>query len=338
MKLAVPAHRLHARATLGHLRALPARAPAVAGEFYPDDGAALASLIDSSLAGAQAALGARPLAIVSPHAGYAFCGRIIAEAWRQTWCQAFDLIVLLGAAHAPTGFDGISVWTQGAWRTPLGLAGVDVAAGRALIEADPADCVSDLLPHQYEHSIEIQVPFAQRLFPRVPILPVVVACRDAERCGRLGAAVAAVARERRTLIVASSDLSHYLPWAEAERIDRTTLQAVATLDPEALRRTIATHMAGRTPGLVTCACGEAAIRVAMTAARLLGAARGEVLAYANSAEVSYGDPHAVVGYGAVAFVPWPAQRGRHSSRLLKKAEHKAAGTRRRRVSEERGIS
>lgn len=287
----------------GSCRMAPARPAAVAGEFYPSDRASLAALVDASLERARTPLGNAPVALLAPHAGYAFCGRIIAEAWRQARQRAVDLIVILGTNHKVAGFDRVSIWVQGAWRTPLGLAGVDEPAGRALLEADPSDCVTDPLPHRYEHSVEIQLPFAQRLFPGVPILPVVVACSELEPCTRLGAALARVVRTRRALIVASSDLSHYPPRAEAERVDQATLAAAASLDPAGLKQTIGSQMARGAPGLVTCACGEAPLLVAMAAARLLGATRGEVLAYANSADIPFGDPHAVVGYGAVAFVP-----------------------------------
>jgi hypothetical protein len=289
------------RGTHGRPAGSPTRPPAVAGEFYPSDRAALADIVDSSLASANAPLGGPPVAIVSPHAGYSFCGRIIAEAWRQARRHVFDLIVILGPNHSLAGFDRVSVWARGAWRTPLGLTAVDGGAARALLDLLPRRCVSDPLPHQYEHSIEIQLPFAQRLFPLAAVLPVVVGCSEPDACAQLGAAIAEVVRPRRALIVASSDLSHYPEKADAERVDRATLAAVAALDSRGFERTISSHMGSGVPGLVTCACGAAPIAAAMTAARQLGAGRGTILAYANSADVPFGDPHAVVGYGAVAF-------------------------------------
>ncbi len=277
------------------------RAAVVAGKFYPGDRAGLEAAIDGALARADTPLGPRPVALVAPHAGYIFCGDVLAEAWRQAKPHRYDLIVILGTNHTAAGFEKVAVWTEGAWRTPLGTAAVDQAAATALLAADPKDCTGDPGPHLREHSIEVQIPFAARLFPGVPILPAVVGTEDLARCERFGKALAAVVRGRRALIIASSDLSHYPAKTDAEAVDRAVLAAMTTLDPATVKKTIAQQMERRVPGLSTCACGEAPILAAMAAARALGATRGALLCYANSGDVPYGDPREVVGYGAVAF-------------------------------------
>jgi len=281
--------------------AAAAREPAVAGQFYPGDQARLAAAIDADLARAQAPLGPRPVALVAPHAGYVFCGRILAEAWRQARPHRYGLIVLLGTNHSDPGFTRASVWDGGPWRTPLGAAAVDARAAAALLAADPRDCVARPATHRGEHSIEVQVPWAQRLFPGVPILPVVVASEDPELCERVGRALAAAVRGRDALIVASSDLSHYPAQADARAVDGATLAAVAAMDAAGLQRVIGAQMRRGVRGLATCACGEAPILVAMAAARELGATRGAVIAYGNSGDVPEGGSSRVVGYGAVAF-------------------------------------
>jgi hypothetical protein len=280
------------------------RPPAVAGSFYPADRAELAAQVQRFLAQAHAPIGGRPLAIVAPHAGYAYCGPVLGEAWRQAAGQDYDLIVILGTNHRVAGLDAPIVWPDGAWRTPLGTIAVDAAAARALLAADPA-CRSATAPHGTEHSLEVQLPFAQTVYPRLPILPVLVATQDPAKCERLGRALAAALRGRRPLIVASSDLSHYPVAADAERIDRATLAAIAALDPAALTRSINAAMRGGVRELATCACGEAPIRAALAAAAALGATRGVVVAYANSAQTPGGDPLRVVGYGAVACFAGP---------------------------------
>jgi len=280
------------------------RPPAVAGSFYPADAAELAAQVRGFLAQARAPVGGRPVAIVAPHAGYAYCGRILGEAWRQAAGQDYDLIVILGTNHRVAGLDAPIVWPDGAWRTPLGTVPVDAAAARALLAADP-DCRVDPAAHATEHSLEVQLPFAQVVFPRLPILPVMVATQDPGKCERLGRALAVALRGRRPLIVASSDLSHYPAAADAGRVDRATLAAIAGLDPAALTRTIDAAMRGGARDLATCACGEAPIRAAMAAATALGATRGTVVDYANSAQAPGGDPLRVVGYGAVAFFAGP---------------------------------
>jgi len=276
------------------------RPPAVADRFYPADRAGLEAAVRGFVARATAPRGARPLAIVAPHAGYVFCGAVLGEAWAQARDRDYDVIVLLGTNHTAPGFAGAAVWPAGAFRTPLGAAAVDAAAARALLDAG-AGCVDEPRVHAREHSIEVQVPFAQVLYPGVPILPLVVGDDEPGACARLGRALAAALAGRRPLIVASSDLSHYPRRADAAAVDRAVLAAVASLDPAAVRREISAQMRRDVPGLATCACGEAPILVAMAAARALGATRGDVVAYANSAEVPAGDPARVVGYGAVAF-------------------------------------
>lgn len=292
-----------AAAAPGARAAKAERPPAVAGQFYSGDQARLQREVAGYLSQAKApAAGAeRPVAIVAPHAGYVFCGQIMANAWRRTAGHDYGLIVLLGTNHTTPGLRQVAVWDGGDWRTPLGPARVDAAAAAALLAADPADCTADPGPHWREHSVEVQVPFAQTTHPGVPILPLVVGSDEPAAIARLGRALAGLVRERRALLVASSDLSHYPAKANAEPVDRAVLAAAASLDGAALRRTIDAQMRRGVPGLATCACGEAPILAAMAAANELGGARGEVVGYANSGDVPAGDAGRVVGYGAVAF-------------------------------------
>lgn len=292
-----------AAAAPGARAAKAERPPAVAGQFYSGDQARLQREVAGYLAQAKApAAGAeRPVAIVAPHAGYVFCGQIMADAWRRTAGHDYGLIVLLGTNHTTPGLRQVAVWDGGDWRTPLGPARVDAAAAAALLAADPADCTADPGPHWREHSVEVQVPFAQTTHPGVPILPLVVGSDEPAAIARLGRALAELVRERRALLVASSDLSHYPAKANAEPVDRAVLAAAASLDGAALRHTIDAQMRRGVPGLATCACGEAPILAAMAAANELGDARGEVVGYANSGDVPAGDAGRVVGYGAVAF-------------------------------------
>ena len=186
------------------------------------------------------------------------------------------------------------------FRTPLGIAAVDEEAGRALMEADP-DVVLDAGPHRREHSVEVQIPFAQLLFPAARILPLVIGAPDPALCQRLGAALGKVLRGRRALLVASSDLSHYPAARDAAVVDRRVLDAVLALDAGRVRAAIAAEMARGVPGLGTCACGEGPILATIAAARALGANRATLVRHATSADVPAGEPGRVVGYGAVAF-------------------------------------
>lgn len=276
------------------------RPPAAAGRFYPEDAAKLRSLIQADLGSAVAPLGVHPLAIVAPHAGYIYSGQIAADAYRQVSGSSPDLVVILGTNHTTAGFRGISVYPRGAYRTPLGLARIDEEVAGALRDADP-DVNFVPAVHEREHSVEVQIPFVQSLFPEAEIVPVVVGAPDLALCTRFGTALAGVLRGRHALIVASSDLSHYPPYDQAEEVDRKTLASIASLDPARFHAVARSQLELGVPGLATCACGEAPILAAMVAAKTLGATRGIVVAYANSGDSAAGDRSQVVGYGAVVF-------------------------------------
>jgi AmmeMemoRadiSam system protein B/AmmeMemoRadiSam system protein A len=280
------------------------REPAVAGRFYPGAAAPLREAIAAFLKDAPPPAGSRPLALVVPHAGYAFSGEIAAAGWRYASGRAPDLVVILGTNHTTPGLRGVAVSPARGFRTPLGVAEIDREVAELVVRAD-RDVVVDGEPHAREHSIEVQVPFVQVLFPRARILPLVVGSPDPEICDRLGAVLAKVLEGRNALVVASSDLSHYPGAADAAQVDRRVLAAIASLDGDRLRSTVAVEMSRGVPGLATCACGEAPVLAAMAAARAMGARHGTVIRYASSGDVPLGERQRVVGYGAVAFEAGP---------------------------------
>jgi len=276
------------------------RPAAVAGTFYPAEPRRLESTVRDLLARAVPPRGTRPVALIVPHAGYAYSGLIAADGWRQVGDHRYDLVALLGTNHTAGYFSGVSVFIGSGFRTPLGVVQVDEQAASALLSVD-RDCSSDPAPHEREHSIEVQLPFVQAVLPGVPILPVIVSDEDPRLCARLGVALANVVAGRRALIVATSDLSHYPAYEEGAVADRAVLTAMARLDADDLRATVAREEATGRPGLDTCACGLAPALAAISAARTLGAARGTVLSHASSGDAPPGDRARVVGYGAVLF-------------------------------------
>jgi AmmeMemoRadiSam system protein B/AmmeMemoRadiSam system protein A len=275
------------------------REPAVAGQFYPADARTLNAMLDAVLKDAVPPGREAPIALVAPHAGYVYSGQIAADAWRQAASHQYDTIVILGTNHTGGGFGRVGVFPGGGMRTPLGVAKVDQALSAALIKEDP-DCVADAAMHTGEHSLEVQIPFAQRLFPTASVVAAIVASDDAGVISRFGRTLGRLLAGRRALIVASSDLSHYPSWNDAVLADRRTLEAIASLDPDRVRSVASAPPRG-VPNLVTCACGEAPVMAAMVAARALGATRGRVVSYANSGDLPIGEADRVVGYGAVVF-------------------------------------
>jgi MEMO1 family protein len=286
--------RLHAEPAPAEIRP-----PAFAGQFYPADPAALRAALEGFMKDALPARVDGTVALVVPHAGYIYSGQIAADAYRQAAAAPVETVVILGTNHTSGAFRRVSVYDGEGYRTPLGVARVDRDLAAALVKEGGG--VFDASLHEREHSVEVQVPFVQHVFPGAAIVPVVVGSSDPESCRRFGRALAARVAGRRVLIVASSDLSHYPERRVAADVDRRTLEAIAGMKTDDVgdMRAGLVNLEGR--GVETCACGEGPIRVAIEAARALGALRGTVVSYANSGDTAIGDPGRVVGYGAVAF-------------------------------------
>ncbi|MGE5358958.1 MAG: AmmeMemoRadiSam system protein B [Bacteroidales bacterium] len=276
------------------------REPIGAGQFYPRSAATLRSALRAMMADALPPRPDRPVAIVVPHAGYIYSGQIAADAYRQASAHRYDTVVIVGTNHTDGGFRKVAILPGRSFKTPLGNAPIDDAFVAALMKAD-SDCVFDAAPHRAEHSVEVQVPFVQHLFPNARLVPIVVGRPDQAMCERLGRALASVAKDRSVLIVASSDLSHYPSADNASAVDRGTLETIASMDVQALYDREFGRQSAQVPELVTHACGSGPVMTAIAAARALGAARAVALSYANSADVAVGDPERVVGYGAVVF-------------------------------------
>jgi len=276
------------------------RQPAVAGKFYPGEADKLRGAVEAYLANAVPACGERPIALVAPHAGYVYSGQIAADAYRQVIDFEYDVVVVLGPNHTVPSFNSVSVYQGAGYVTPLGLVPIDQDLAAALLRSDGGVSFQPSA-HEREHSVEVQLPFVQVACPQVPIVAAVVGDSSPELAERFGKALVEALRGRRALIVASSDLSHYPDYDDANEVDRQVLAAVASLDPAAVETTITEQMRQRRPGLSTCACGEGPILVAMAVARELGAQRGIALSYTNSGATVFGETSRVVGYGAVVF-------------------------------------
>jgi AmmeMemoRadiSam system protein B len=259
------------------------RHPAVAGMFYPADPATLASMVDSLLDAVEVPDGdALAAAYVVPHAGYRYSGSTAAHVYARLRRHAgtVERVVLVGPAHR-VPLKGCAVPTADRWLTPLGEVVVDPLT-RGL--ADDGHAVADDAPHAPEHSLEVQVPFLQRTLPGAAIVPVAVGASTADD---LVVTIAAVAAEPGTVVLCSTDLSHYLPDAEARRQDERTASAVEELRADRIG--------------VRDACGVFALRGTVAWARHAGLGVRR-LALTTSADTG-GDPDRVVGYPAFAFAP-----------------------------------
>ena len=276
------------------------RPPVVAGQFYADSPDILKKGIMEYMARAIPPGGETAIALILPHAGYIYSGQIAADGYNQIQNREIDTVVILGTNHTAPGFHRGGLYPGRGFQTPLGVAEIDREIMTDLMEAGNGDFVADAKVHLREHSIEAQVPFIQVLFPGAKIVPLQIGDADPDMCARLGTVLGQVLKNRRAMIVASTDLSHYPSAADAPSSDLAVLDAMITLNPLTFKETIKTQMNRRLANLQTCACGEGPVMVAMTAASILGAQGGRVISYAHSGDTLVGDQDRVVGYGAVA--------------------------------------
>jgi AmmeMemoRadiSam system protein B len=266
------------------------RHPAVAGLFYPAQPAQLVAAVQALLGEVDAAP-APAVAAIAPHAGYVYSGRTAAQVFARL--DVPRRCVVLAPNHTGMGeaAHGGSVYAVGAFVTPAGEVPVDETLAAALLalcsylEDDPA-------AHRREHAVEVELPFLLARRPDVTVVPVVLGWSDWPRTRALGEALAAAVREspEPVLLVASSDMNHYESAAVGGPKDRLALAEVEKLDGEALLEVTRRHH-------VTM-CGRVPAAAVLHAARLLGAARAEVVHYSHSGMVT-GDDDAVVGYAGV---------------------------------------
>jgi AmmeMemoRadiSam system protein B len=274
------------------------RPAAVAGTWYPGTAGALARDVDGYAAAVDADVLPRGRldAVIAPHAGLMYSGPVGAYAYRAAAAGGpYEAAVLVGPSHF-VGFEGVALYPDGAFETPLGLASIDEALGRELLEASPSVQPMPAV-HRREHSLEMQLPFIRRLLPDLKIVPLLMGHQTSATIHALAAALEAIAPGRRILLVASTDLSHYFDAATAETLDRRVIAAVSAFDPAQLLELFEGFPEGERGRFV--ACGGGPMIAVMTAARARGASHGRVLSYMHSGQIS-GDNTGVVGYLAAA--------------------------------------
>ena len=272
------------------------RAAAVAGTWYPGSPGALAREVDAYVSAAGLVPPGDVTAVIAPHAGMMFSGPVAACSYKAAAESApYDAAVLVGPSHF-VAFDGVALYPDGAFETPLGAVAID----SDLAEDLRARC--DVVhafhaAHRREHSLDMQLPFLTRLLPGTPIVPLLMGYQVRDTILSLGDALGSVARHKRLLLVASTDLSHYFDAATAASLDARVEAAVAAFDPDALLELFERYPEGERGRYVACGGGPAI--AVMRAARGRGAAASRVLRYAHSGEIS-GDNSGVVGYLAAA--------------------------------------
>jgi MEMO1 family protein len=276
------------------------RPAAVAGSFYPAGAAELNALLDNCFQ--VSPLGpcgnftpdASMIAGLVPHAAPIYSGPCAAHLYARL-DPGVRRVIVLGVNHRARGYRAaLSPWTS--WRTPLGEIAVDEELN---------DCLAtrvkflkrDAAAHAHEHSIEVQLPFLQRVLGTFTIVPIALAHVSLEECAEIGTAVAACARlATKTLVLASSDLNHYLPPQQTELLDRLAIAQVLALSPRGLLDVVAEKNISM--------CGALPTAAMLFAAQLLGVKHAALLRHCHSGDVK---PMAdVVGYASVALSPTEA--------------------------------
>jgi AmmeMemoRadiSam system protein B len=263
----------------------------LAGAWYPGDKQALTKAIEGYLEKADA----KPLkgdlkAIIVPHAGHVYSGPVAAHAYRLLRGKDIRRVIMIGPSHR-AAFRGVSVNLQSGYETPLGIVPVDQELAKKIIDADR---LIRHLPraHASEHALEIQLPFLQSVLDDFEIVPIIMGEQDYKTCSRLAEVLHDVVKDvDKTLLLASTDLSHYHSDKQARVLDSEFINQVRDFSPKGLFKALSS---GRCE-----ACGGGPTITVMLTAQAWGANRSQILHYANSGDVT-GDGSEVVGYVASA--------------------------------------
>jgi len=260
------------------------RAPAVAGQFYPRSKNDLEREINRCFAGVTA-IERDVLGAVVPHAGYMYSGNTAAHVFSSL--PEADTFVLLGPNH--TGYGSPVSVSSETWGTPFG----EVSPDKEFIRALPKKIIDmDESAHKYEHSIEVQLPFLQHRFKDFSIVPICMGMQDEETAQEVGMEVAEAARKvnRKVVIIASSDFTHYMPDKVARENDAYYIQSILDMDISGFYRRLHERNAS--------VCGYGAIAAMLAATKNLGAKKAALLKYSTSGDTT-GDVAAVVGYAGI---------------------------------------
>mgnify|MGYP000023554938 CR=1 FL=1 len=258
------------------------RHPAVAGSFYPRNPESLIAMLKEYVSPNP---DPRFVACVSPHAGYMYSGRTAGKILSLT--PRVDTYVILGPNH--TGYGSPVAVGVDSWMTPLGVVEVD----QGFVDAMPKIVVvTDDTAHRYEHSLEVQIPFLQFLHGDIKIVPICLGLQDQETAKEVCDEIIKAEEEtgKRIVVIASSDMHHYLPDDECRRLDGEVIDAIISMDISAYYRRIYDMQAS--------VCGYGTIGVAMYYAKHKNA-RAELVDYSTSGDVA--DRSSVVGYAGIAF-------------------------------------
>lgn len=272
------------------------RTPAVAGTFYSDQKKQLDQQIKECFWHDFGPQDTPPLSatkkifgVICPHAGYAYSGPIAAQSYHAISQDSYELAIIIGPNHWGIGAD-VATIKDCIWDTPLGGIEVDSDAAEQIAKSQIIEI--DFFAHIRDHSLEVQIPMLQSIYHDIKILPIILNSQDMQTAKQVADAISNVAVGKKSIIIGSSDLTHYEENGFAHSQDESLLETVKDLDVERFYRVLNEKNVS--------ACGYGAIAATMSACKTLGATRGHILKYATSGDIA-GDKSSVVGYGSVVF-------------------------------------
>ena len=271
------------------------RACAVAGTFYSNDKTELSSQVKSLLQNAKIFKEEDVEAIIVPHAGYVFSARTAATAYK-TLEKKYKNIFVIGSSHH-VSFDGASIYNIGNYKTPLGEINTNNTIVNALMKNSLFVYNRDA--HTKEHTLEVQLPFLQTIYgDELNIVPIIIATQNMESIIEISKILKPYFHDKDNLFVISTDLSHYPDYEDANVVDRRTLNALTTNNPQEFINVIVQNEGSNTKGLVTSACGWSSLLVLLNMTKDENY-KYEILEHKNSGDTQYGEQNRVVGYGAL---------------------------------------
>ena len=262
------------------------RNPVVAGQFYPASASELKAMIKAMVD--EKAKKEEVIGLISPHAGYIYSGSVAGAVISRTKFK--DTFIIIGPNHTGSG-KPCSIMTEGTWKTPLGEVKIDSELGKQIL-ATSHHLQEDKTAHLYEHSIEVQLPFLQYFKSNFELVPIVLAYASGAVYKEIGKELAKSVKEldKKVVIIASSDMTHYEPQESAQRKDTQAIEAILDLNEDELLK--------RVQELNITMCGYAPAVSLIAAAKELGATGAELVKYQTSGDTT-GDYSSVVGYAGI---------------------------------------
>jgi len=273
------------------------RFPSLAGEWYSGSKRELNKEIDKLLNKVKSQkIEGEIFGILVPHASYSFSGTVAASAYKVIENRYFETVVLIGDSHYEY-FQGVSVWDRGEWITPLGKVKIDEVLARELLKFSKRFFVKDSV-HLFEHALEVQLPFLQKVLKNFRILPLIFGSENKD-WKILAKAILKLMKRKKILVLASTDLSHYPPCEIARKVDSISIQGILSSDPYIFEKMLK-RLGKNFSNIETFVCSKNATKTILQISKTLNG-KATLLKYLNSGDILKSEKKRAVGYASICF-------------------------------------